>query len=108
MFVERLVDSLGTCVLTVIFRCYYSFHNKLKCNPAYLNCRVNKRVDYLITVLLRIEEDMFFDRQRKDLQWKRNRREEREESRHDSGKTFSAKDIKVESMYMHMYYADMN
>ena len=40
----------------------FSFHNKLKCNPVYLNSRVNKRVDYLITVLFQIEEDMFFVR----------------------------------------------
>ena len=58
----------------------YSFHNKLKCNPAYLNSRVNRRVDYLITVLLRMEEDRFFDRQRKNLEWKRNSREVKDES----------------------------
>ena len=74
---------------------YYSFHNKLKCNPAYLNSRVNRRVDYLITVLLRMEEDMFFDRQRKNLEWKRNSREVKEESRHDTGTHIPSSDIKV-------------
>ena len=45
----------------------------LKNNPSYLNYKVNKRVDFLLTVL-QIEEDMFFDWQWKNMQWKRNRR----------------------------------
>ena len=72
---------------------WFSFHNKLKCNPAYLNSRVNKRVDYLLTVLLRIEEDMFFSRKLKDLHWKRNKREVKEKTRHESGLAIPKEDI---------------
>ena len=74
---------------------HFSFHNKLKNNPSYLNCKVNKRVDFLLTVLLRIEEDMFFDRQRKNMQWKRNRRQQKEESRHQLATRIPDTDILV-------------
>ena len=37
---------------------YHSFHNKLK--TTYLNGKVNRRVDFLIDALLRIERDSFF------------------------------------------------
>ena len=36
----------------------HSFHNKLK--TTYLNNKVNRRVDFLIDALLRIERDNFF------------------------------------------------
>ena len=45
----------------------YSFHNKLKTNPRYLNHNVNRRCDDLIEVLLSVEEDMFYERRRKEL-----------------------------------------
>lgn len=48
-----------------------------------------------MTVLLRIEEDMFFARQRKSLQWKRNHREQKEGSRHESGTKIPLQDIMV-------------
>ena len=42
----EVISSLGTCVLAChLSVLYYSFHNKLKCNPAYLNSQVNKSVD---------------------------------------------------------------
>lgn len=44
-----------------------SFHNKLKTNPRYLNHHVNRRCDDLIEVLLKIEEDTFYDRMRKEV-----------------------------------------
>ena len=44
-----------------------SFHNKLKTNPRYLNHNVNRRCDDLITVLLSVEVDMFYDRKRKEV-----------------------------------------
>ena len=45
----------------------YSFHNKLKNNPRYLNHCANRRCDDLIEVLLSFEEDMFHDRKRKEV-----------------------------------------
>ena len=44
--------------------------------------RVNKRVDKLITLLLRLEEDMFYGRQQKELTWRPNRRLNEERERH--------------------------
>ena len=88
-----LTNCIPGYTLTLLF--FVSFHNKLKCNPAYLNCRVNKRVDYLLNVLLRIEEDMFFDRQRKNLKWKVNRREQNEHKRHNTGMKIPSCDVKV-------------
>lgn len=41
----------------------YSFHNKLK--TPYLHGKVNRRVDFLLNVLLRIEEDNFFNYMKK-------------------------------------------
>lgn len=41
----------------------YSFHNKLK--TTYLKGKVNRRVDFLLNVLFRIEEDNFFNYRRK-------------------------------------------
>jgi len=48
---------------------YYvrSFHNKLKNNPRYLAHQVNRCIDDLIGTLLIIEEDLFFDRMRKEI-----------------------------------------
>lgn len=42
---------------------YYSFHNKLK--TVYLKGKVNRRVDFLVHILLRIEQDNFFNYNRK-------------------------------------------
>jgi len=44
-----------------------SFHNKLKTNPRYLAHQVNRRIDDLVGTLLVIEEDLFFDRMRKEV-----------------------------------------
>ena len=49
------------------FLLHCSFHNKLKTNPRYFNKRANRRCDDLIQVLLKIEEDMFYDRKRKEI-----------------------------------------
>lgn len=50
-----------------ILLCYYSFHNKLKINPRYLNRHVNRRCDDLIEVLMMIKHDLFYDRMRKEV-----------------------------------------
>ena len=44
-----------------------SFHNKLKTNPRYLAHQVNRRIDDLVGTLLKIEEDMFYDRMNKEV-----------------------------------------
>ena len=36
-------------------------------NPRYLAHQVNKRIDDLVGTLLQIEEDLFFDRMRKEV-----------------------------------------
>jgi len=41
----------------------FSFHNKLKTNPRYLNHHVND----LVEVLLKFEVDQFYDRMRKEI-----------------------------------------
>ena len=43
----------------------YSFHNKLKIAYSYLKEKVNKRVDFMLNVLLQIEEDNLFSYSRK-------------------------------------------
>ena len=42
---------------------YSSFHNKLK--TTYLKGKVNRRVDFLLSVLFHIEEDNFFNYRKK-------------------------------------------
>ena len=63
-FVERLVTTHHLCPQAVITMCInpFSFHNKLKTNPKYLNHRVNRRCDDLLETLLLFEEDMFHQR----------------------------------------------
>ena len=39
----------------------------MKTNPRYLAHKVNRRIDDLIGTLLVIEEDLFFDRMRKEV-----------------------------------------
>lgn len=75
MHVERYIhkslvqaDHYASCMVNFIQLMYnYSFHNKLKCNPRYLNHNVNRRCDDLVEVLLSIEVDMFFARKRKEV-----------------------------------------
>ena len=65
--------KLNQVHIIIILHSPLSFHNKLKCNPAYLDSKANKRIDYLLTVLLRVEEDMYFSRKYKDIMWKPNK-----------------------------------
>jgi len=67
-----------------------------------LNSRVNKRVDYLLTVLLKIEEHMFFEHQRKNLRWKHNQKEAKEELRHENGLTIPSNHIQVSYAHIHI------
>ena len=56
---------LFSCVITSYL--FLSFQNKLETNPRYLNHRANRWCDNLIEVLLTIEEDIFFERMRKEV-----------------------------------------
>ena len=61
-----------------------------------------------MSVLLRIEEDMFFDQQRKSLQWKRNVKEQKEGARHEAGMKIPAEDIMVlTSLYLISMYSTL-
>ena len=59
------MDPEYICLQLCTYMC--SFFNKLKTNPRYLNHKVNRRCDDLIEVLLSVEEDLFYDRKRKEL-----------------------------------------
>lgn len=65
MLVERYSVWIQIYVFMITYIC--SFFNKLKTNSRYLNHKVNRRSDDLIEVLLSVEEDLFYDRKRKEL-----------------------------------------
>ena len=76
---------------------YHSFHNKLK--TTYLNGKVNRRVDFLIDALLRIERDNFFSyMRRKQL----NYREVQEEERHSRGVNTPPRRVQVRKLTLVM------
>ena len=94
--------ELSLACIFIVYTC--SFHNKLKHNPAYLGGHMNKRVDHLLMVLLRIEEDMFFEYERKRLQWSTNPKLTKEHERHKKGLNISSSDVKVNSTYIIYMY----
>ena len=55
-----------------VYQLLNSFYNKIKYNQFTLI--VNKRIDYLIILLLCIEKDMYFNRQRTDLKMEVNKK----------------------------------
>ena len=57
---------LVTLLSTLCHQLFISFHNKLKTNSRYLAHKVNRRCDDLIETLVKLEEDMFHDRKRKE------------------------------------------
>ena len=70
----------------------YSFHNKLK--TSYLHGKVNRRVDFLLNVLLRIEEDNFFNYMKK-VHLPTTQRDEC--NRHQNGMLIPAEKVQVSS-----------
>lgn len=70
----------------------YSFHNKLK--TPYLHGKVNRRVDFLLNVLLRIEEDNFFNYMKK-VHLPTTQRDEC--NRHQNGMLIPAEKVQVSS-----------
>ena len=73
---------------------FFSFHNKLK--TTYLNGKVNRRIDYLLDVLLRVENDYYFKYMEKDILHPINYKIAREEDRHTRGLKISASHVKVQ------------
>ena len=59
-----MYDPKYIYVFMITYMC--SFFKKLKTNPRYLNNKVNICDDF-IKVLLSVEEDLFYDRKRKEL-----------------------------------------
>ena len=76
----------------------YSFHNKLKIS--YLNGKVNRRIDFLIDALLKIEKDCFFKQMSNRRLQCLNRREIKEANRHERGVAIKADYVTVST---HMY-----
>ena len=71
----------------------HSFHAKLKTN--YLNGKVNRRVDFLIDALLRIEKDCFFKVAQKQRLGIINKQQVKETQRHQRGLQIKAEDVMV-------------
>ena len=73
-----------------------SFHSNLKTNPRYLSHKVNRRVDDLIEVLFKIEEDMFLTRKRKEFFITTEEISiDREGNRHNRGSEISDDQVQV-------------
>lgn len=70
-----------------------SFHAKLK--TIYLNGKVNRRIDFLIDALLKIERDCFFKQMTNKRLQCLNRRVIKEANRHDRGLQIKTDDVMV-------------
>lgn len=71
----------------------YSFHNKLK--TVYLHGKMNRRIDFLLHVLLQVEKDNFFNYVRKSKVATVNRQMNEEATRHQNGMLIPESSIKV-------------
>ena len=75
MLVERYVHGRKSIKPTKYHNSYtinsitlvYSFHNKLKSSERYFDHKVNRRVDDLMNVLLKIESDMYIAQKTKEV-----------------------------------------
>ena len=74
----------------------FSFHNKLK--TTYLNGKVNRRVDVLLEVLLKIEHDQYFQYEMKHRLQQQNKTVKRDHCRHKRG--MSIPQHKVEVLFL--------
>ena len=70
-----------------------SFHNKLK--TTYLDGKVNRRVDYLLDTLIRMERDQFFGYNYKTQMLQANPRDNSETQRHERGLNIPITAVKV-------------
>ena len=66
----------------IICSTYFSFHNKLKHNPDYLNSQRNRRCYVLLRILLKLEEDQYFAIQQKQKNLKVKKAMFKKKSRH--------------------------
>ena len=100
MYLERSVKNETHTSFTVMLNTiilYFSFHNKLK--TTYLNGKVNKRIDFLLDVLLRVERDNFFKYMEKEILHPINYKVVQEEDRHCRGLKINADHVKVIHSY---------
>ena len=79
----------------------HSFHAKLETN--YLNGKVNRRVDFLIDALLRIEEDCFFKVAQKQRMGIVNQQEIKESHRHQRGLQIKPEDVTLCNDLLYIY-----
>ena len=70
-----------------------SFHNKLK--TSYLNGKVNRRVDVLLEVLLKIEHDQYFQYEMKNRLQQQNKIVKRDHCRHKRGMSIPCSKVEV-------------
>ena len=89
MYLERLITLLNA----VVFHVLYSFHNKLK--TSYLNGKVNRRVDVLLEVLLKIEHDQYFQYEMKHRLQQQNKTVKRDHCRHKRGMSIPCSKVEV-------------
>ena len=79
--------------LSVSICCTCSFHNKLK--TSYLNGKVNRRVDVLLEVLLKIEHDQYFQYEMKHRLQQQNKIVKRDHCRHKRGMSIPCSKVEV-------------
>ena len=70
-----------------------SFHNELK--TTYLDGKVNRRVDYLLDTLIRMERDQFFGYMYKTQMLQANPKDNSESQRHERGLNIPITAVKV-------------
>lgn len=82
---------------------FCSFHARLKTN--YLNGKVNRRVDFLLDALLKIESDCFYKSMTNHHLANLNRREIKEVNRHQRGLQINPESVTVSKrLYISMLY----
>lgn len=75
-----------------------SFHRQLKYDSGYFGGKANKRVDKLISVLLKFEQNMFIRWKQKLFLWKRNKVIVTEVECHTKGMKINKSDVKVSEL----------
>ena len=78
-----------------------SFHNKLK--TTYLDGKVNRRVDYLLDTLIRMERDQFFGYMYKTQMLQTNPKDQSETQRHERGLSIPVSAVKVPGTTQYNY-----
>ena len=80
---------------------YNSFHNKLK--TTYLNGKVNRRVDYLLDILLQIEKDQYFQYKFKQQMHPASKKVKIEYQRHAKGLEIPVARVEVRLLHMQCF-----